>query len=126
MLINLSNHPYKEEWQPKQIEIAERLFGEIVDLSFPQIEPHLDIAQVKEIAEKYVVDCLRILENSSSTRKNAIHVMGEMTFVYQFVKLMHEKGVLCLASTTTREVQYIEGKQTRDFKFVQFRPFDEI
>lgn len=43
MLLNLSNHP-SSLWCDEQIKAAETLFGEIVDLPFPQVDPNGDEA----------------------------------------------------------------------------------
>lgn len=43
MLLNLSNHP-SSLWCDEQKKAAETLFGEIVDLPFPQVDPNGDEA----------------------------------------------------------------------------------
>lgn len=56
---------------------------------------------------------------------HAIHVMGEMTFVYQFVKLATAAGLRCVASTTERRaVDHPDGSKTSEFRFVRFRDYD--
>ena len=58
--------------------------------------------------------------------KQAVHVMGEMTFVYQFVHLMTEQGVLCVASTTKRIVtNQANNTKTAKFEFIQFREYTQ-
>ena len=124
MLINLSNHPLAT-WSDRQRQEAERQFGRVVDLPFPDIAPDTEVEAIVQLATKYVAMCLEQLEQEGRQAKgHAVHVMGEMTFVHQFVRLMSEQGVLCVASTTQRIV-VSEGsdEKTSRFEFVQFRPY---
>ena len=58
--------------------------------------------------------------------KNAVHVMGEMTFVYQFVQKISEQGVECLAATSRRiVVEENNGTKVSRFEFVRFRAYTE-
>lgn len=53
--------------------------------------------------------------------------MGEMTFVYQFVKRMSALGVLCVAATTERLVEETNhGEKYAQFRFIKFRTYQEI
>ena len=129
MLINLSNHPLNS-WSRKQKNVAKQQFGPIIDLPFPPVPTDAGIDDIINLTYKYVDECLRLvhenrLENSMGTKiQNAIHVMGEMTFVYQFVQKMSELGVLCVASTSKRIAQVNDdGSKTAVFEFVRFRPF---
>ncbi|MGQ9845864.1 MAG: CRISPR-associated protein, partial [Caldisericia bacterium] len=79
MLLNLSNHP-KDKWQSKQLETALKKYKSIVDLPFPSINPKANSYQVKKKAETYLKKCLSILAKSSD-KFNAVHLMGEFTFV---------------------------------------------
>lgn len=118
MLINLSNHPLSK-WSDKQRQAAEQQFGKIVDLLFPVVPTDADLDQVIQLVEEYVEKCMQIfsalkkLSNQESSNKNAIHIMGEMNFVYQFVDKMSEQGILCVASTLKEETK----------EFVQFRSY---
>lgn len=49
--------------------------------------------------------------------------MGEMTFTYALVNLLKDAGIKCIASTTKRNVEEIDGKQVSTFQFVQFREY---
>ena len=122
MLINLSYHP-SDRWSEEQKQAA-RAYGKIVDMTFPTIDPEASIEDVKKMVESFVFQALQLLAESSN-EQNAIHVMGEMTFVYQFVKLMHARGVPCLASTTRRMVEENNsGEKYSKFEFVQFRQYE--
>lgn len=128
MLINLSNHPLAS-WSEKQKQAAEQQFGQIIDLSFPSVPTEADLAQVMQLVGEYVQKCNDIINKSAETdsmkpSKDAIHVMGEMTFVYQFVQKMSELGVLCVASTTRRiAIDNPDGSKLSNFEFVRFRPY---
>ena len=118
MLINLSNHP-PSKWSKKQRQAAEGQFGKIVDLPFPVVPTEADLDQVIQLVEEKVEACMKILiekrqiSKDESSNQDAIHIMGEMTFVYQFVNKMSEQGILCVAS--------IEKEESKEF--VQFRQY---
>ena len=121
MLINLSNHSILY-WGDKQIAQAKDLYNIIEDMPFPEVDPDWEISTVYNLATIYAKDCLQILEKSTDPN-NAIHVMGELTFCYQFIRLMQQQEVTCLASTTERiAVVTAEGKVSR-FEFKSFRPY---
>lgn len=123
MLINLSNHP-SERWSKEQVHAAQ-IYGEIVDLDFPLIDPCATLEAVKKQVHQYVQQCLELLSTAPG-QSTAVHIMGEMTFVYQFVKQMTARGVTCLASTTRRMVEENqEGEKVSKFEFVQFRPYEK-
>ncbi|MFZ5518640.1 MAG: CRISPR-associated protein [Candidatus Zhuqueibacterota bacterium] len=122
MLINLSNHP-SAKWDKKQKDEAEKQFGEIIDEKFPQILPEASYDDILELVDKYTEKCSELVKQKGHN-KNAVHVMGEMTFVFQFVKKMAEEGMLCIASTTDRKTEeYEDGSMKKEFKFIQFRPY---
>lgn len=121
MLINLSNHP-KDKWQPKQLEIACKKYKSIFDLPFPNINPKSNSYQVKRKAESYLKKCLNLL-NKSSDKFNAVHLMGEFTFVYNLVNLLKKKNIEVIVSTTDRIVEEKDGKKIVTFQFVKFREY---
>jgi len=122
MLINLSNHAQKF-WSEKQKRAA-RQYGNIVDVPFPAVDPHADLAAIRKLAQEYAQRCRQILA-AATDAKHAIHIMGEMTFVYQFIRQMHRE-VLCLAATGVRDVkdEFPDGGKISYFQFVQFRPYE--
>lgn len=120
MLLNLSNHP-STRWPSEQLSEANRLFGQILDLSFPNIDPAADKEYVRELANEYLQKILTL--QSQYNTSIAIHVMGELTFCFQFVSLMKERGIRCVASTTERiTTDTPEGKLSK-FVFVKFRDY---
>lgn len=123
MLLNLSNHPLAK-WESTQRAAAERQFGIIEDMPFPQIAPNASFADVTHIAREYSKKCMAMLAGSANDESNAVHLMGEFTFTYQFLKEMESLGIVCVASTTERIVtENPDGSKNTVFKFVQFRPY---
>lgn len=123
MFINLSNH-LSNNWHSTQREAAE-VYGEIVDLAFPHIDPLASEAEVLMIAHQYLSQCLDHLQGLASP--HAVHVMGEMTFTFALVALLQAKEVLCVAATSNRLVEMNpDGSKTARFVFAQFRPYTPI
>jgi hypothetical protein len=137
MLLNFSNHA-AAKWSAAQVQAAEKDFGEIRDLTFPAIAPNADLNTIIALAQQYVQTCKEQLDRQPATsnqrQASAIHVMGEMTFVYQFVKLATAgacgatgAGLRCVASTTERTaVDHPGGSKTSEFRFVRFRDYEQI
>lgn len=102
---------------------AGELFGNVVDVDFPLIDPAWDGPKVKETAREYFHRCQSLLHKVNQTEENAIHLMGEMTFVYHFLCFAVEHGTRCVASTSRRIVrQNGQGKEVY-FRFEQFRDY---
>ena len=119
MFINLSNHP-SANWSAEQKTAAEQLYGEIIDLPFPQVDPHGDENYIVLLADEY---CLKV-KSVSKGQPTVVHLMGEMTFTYAIVSRLKTKGITCVASTTERMIKMMpDGKKVSEFKFVQFREY---
>lgn len=117
MFINLTNHP-SENWSKEQLNAA-RQYGEIVDLSFPIIEPTFTKEDIMFLVRESAEVIMGFKDGDT-----VVHVMGEMTFTYNLVKALKEKGITCLASTTERNtIMAPDGKKISEFKFVQFREY---
>lgn len=117
MFINLTNHP-SESWSEEQLNAA-RQYGEVVDMSFPIIEPTFTKEDIMFLVRERTEVILGIKDGDT-----VVHVMGEMTFTYNLVKALKEKGITCLASTTERNtIMTPDGKKISEFKFVQFREY---
>ncbi|RIK82021.1 CRISPR-associated protein [candidate division KSB1 bacterium] len=130
MLLNLSNHVVAK-WSAAQKEAAETEFSEIRDLPFPAIAPDADLSIIIVLAQEYVQKCKEQIDQQQATSNRrsvcAIHIMGEMTFVYQFVRLATAAGLRCVASTTERiAVDHPNGSKTSEFRFVRFREYEQV
>lgn len=121
MLINLSNHPLTD-WQPDQLEEAKRRFVSVVDMDFPAIDPDWELDTIDRIALQTAKDCMDMLTHSTD-KTNAIHVMGELTFCFRFVRLMQQQNIPCLASTTSRQAELTPKGKLSVFTWKKFRPY---
>lgn len=119
MLINLSNHP-SDKWPQKQLNAAKRKFGKVFDIPFPHISPFATSIQVYNKAEKYLKEILSIIKNSTD-KNNAVHLMGEFTFVVFLFELLKKKKIPVVVSTTNRLTEEKDGKKIVTFNFVKFR-----
>lgn len=117
IFINLSNHP-SDTWSEKQMNEARR-FGEIKDLAFPHIEPRSTPYELDFIADQTIRSILEYDPDYTT-----IHIMGEMTMVFRLVSRLKALGFRCVASTTERDVTYIEDSaKIARFSFIRFREY---
>lgn len=118
MLINLTNHP-SARWSEEQ-KAAAGVYGEIVDMPFPQIDEAGDENYIATLADEYLQKILLIAE-----RENVIvHLMGELTFCFALLCRLKKHCITCVASTTKRIVCEEEpGKKIVTFQFVKFREY---
>ncbi len=121
MLINISNHP-SNQWSEKQFKSAIKKFKSVYDLAFPHISPNANSNQVKIKARKYYEIILKLLK-SSKDKSNAVHLMGELTFVFHLTQMLKKKNIKVIASTTDRIVEENNGKKIVIFNFVRFREY---
>ena len=117
LFINLSNHP-SAGWPEAQRKAATG-YGDITDLSFPDISPEAGSEAIEAIASEYVEKVREMAAGAEAT----VHVMGEMNFTYSLVSQLKAFGIRCLASTTERYVEEKDGAKTSYFKFVRFREY---
>lgn len=116
MFINLTNHS-SVNWSIEQLTAAHK-YGEIIDLTFPNIEPTFTTSMVNILANN-TANSIRALGKDI-----IVHIMGEMTFTYAVVSRLKSLGITCLASTTERNtIVTPDGKKISEFKFVQFREY---
>ncbi|NSW45396.1 MAG: CRISPR-associated protein [Bacteroidales bacterium] len=121
MLINLSNHP-SDSWPESQKQKAHELYQEIIDLSFPEVDPNGDEEYIENLAELYLNKIIEIKNRTSNTV--IVHLMGELTFCFALVKKLQGYNIKCVASTTKRMVD-TTSKNTivKTFSFVRFREY---
>lgn len=127
MLINLTNHP-SEKWSEKQTQTAIKQYNSITDIQFPQIDPTATIEEVQKLAEQYVTEIKKKLGYTDvltfNNKINVVHIMGEMTFTHNVVRLLQQNVITCLASTTKRStIEEENGKKISIFEFIQFRAY---
>ncbi|MBO7610438.1 MAG: hypothetical protein J6S96_09595 [Muribaculaceae bacterium] len=121
MFINLSNHP-ASEWSDEQMLAAER-YGKVVDMPFPQVDSGASADEVEQIAN----DCVNRILAMGNAADITVHVMGEMTLVYNIVISLKRHGVRCVASTTERMATVLpDGTKQSKFHFAGFREYGHL
>lgn len=119
MFLNLSNHP-SANWSAEQKTTAEQLYGEIIDLPFPQVDPYGDEEYIASIANDYC----RQIKDLSGEHPVTVHLMGEMTLTFALLQRLSAEGIPCVASTTERVTNETpDGRKESFFKFIQFRKY---
>lgn len=114
MLINISNHP-STNWSPAQNLEARRLFGEIVDIEFPLIDPCASSKDIDYLVSVY----LDIIQRNAPPF--VVHLMGELSFVCLLGSKLNKAGVRVVCSTTERLAKMEGNNKISEFKFVAFR-----
>lgn len=119
IFINVSNHP-SSKWASEQLEAAKQ-FGEVIDIPFPNVAPEATEEDINQLATDILqqIDWLHVSKDSVPV----VHIMGEMTLVYNIVTKLKSCGVTTLASTTVRDVVEKDGVKTSVFKFCKFRKY---
>ena len=120
MLINLSNHP-SPNWPSQQLAAAQ-VYGKIIDLPFPDINPSGDEEYIQSLASEYI-DMINNYQLSTVNCQLSVHIMGEMTFTFAMVNALQNRNITCVASTTERISSEESGVKTSEFRFVQFREY---
>ena len=117
--VNFSNHP-SQAWDQKQTEAARR-YGYIVDVPFPNIEPHFSEEEIRSTADR----CVEII---LSHQPKAVLCQGEYTLTFEVVSRLKAKGVECLSACSDRvsvEELLPGGKVSKSsvYQFVKFRKY---
>ena len=118
LFLNLSNHS-SDKWGETQLD-ATRAYGKVVDMPFPEIDPGATTEEIYILAEEYAEE----ITSRYPDRDLTVHIMGEMTFCFRLVTLLHARGVRCVASTTQRKTSELaDGKKESIFEFQEFREY---
>ena len=118
-LINLSNHP-SDKWSEEQ----KKMWEDIIDIPFPNIEPESSAEEVENIARKYVYKIGEaIIKHNFSVRHNYIMLQGEYSFCYTLAFLLRDSisDFTFAIPTTERTVVEKDGVKSSVFKFVKWR-----
>lgn len=120
MFINLSNHS-SLNWSIEQILEASK-YGEIVDISFPEVDPSGDT----DYYNKLVDDCVAHI--MSLDKSPVVMVQGEFILTFRIVTKLKTMGIKCVAASTKREAMESiddEGRRikTSIFKFEGFTEY---
>lgn len=119
IFINFSNHP-SANWSKEQYSEAIK-YGEIIDISFPDVDPELDSDGIIQLAYEYA-------EKIMKYKPAAVMCQGEMTLSFKVVEMLKSKGILVLAACSAKEAYYetqSDGSvvKTHRFRFVRFRSY---
>lgn len=118
MFYNISNHPSKY-WSDHQLSEAHQMAGDVVDIPFPEVSPNDSATETSLKAQQFAQTIIQKLADG-----DVVHIMGEHTFMFALVSYLLQHGVRCVASTTSREVEYSEkGDKISQFHFVNFRDY---
>lgn len=112
--VNFSNHP-SGKWDNSQREAA-LVYGKIVDIPFPSVEPYLDERDIDSLADEYV---RKITEYSPV----AVMCQGEFTLCFSVAKKLQDLGIKVLSACSKRDVVEKDDKKISVFRFVKFREY---
>jgi hypothetical protein len=115
---NISNHPV-ERWSKEQLEAAQEITEEVVDLPFPNVNPTASTEEVVKLAQEIA---------SQVSEGSVAMVQGEMTLVHSLVNQLSAKGVTCVAACSERVVTETvtptgETQKVATFQFRGFRQY---
>lgn len=119
MFINFTNHR-SDLWSREQRKAAE-MYGEMIDIPFPSVDPTFDSDKIGELADEYAVMIC-------GYKPGAVLVQGEMTLSYAVISKLLGLGINVLCATTERVVsthigQNGETVKVSEFRFVRFRSY---
>ena len=90
-------------------------------MPFPQVAPDATADDIKTLAEAQVAAIMKQAETHTVT----VHVMGEMSLIYRIVRMLSERGIRCVCSTSYRVVKdQGDGKRLVEFNFNSFRDYE--
>ena len=93
MFVNFTNHP-SGSWSAAQRRAAQ-VYGEILDLPFPDVPPTLSAAEVAALADEWAARILAL-------RPACVLCQGEMTLTTRVVRLLQSRGVPVVAACSAR------------------------
>lgn len=117
--INYTNHP-SVNWSEAQRQAAQ-IYGEIMDMDFPEIEPQWDEEQVASLACQQAEEII-------AQKPVAVLVQGEFTFSYMLISLLLQADIKVLAACSQRCTESVINEKQETirrsvFKFVRFRQY---
>lgn len=119
MFINLSNH-FSDKWSKKQIEAA-RIYGEIINLPFPQVNPQSTSEDMDKLADNYY-------DRITYFNDPVVMLQGEFIFTFRVTVKLKEAGIKVLAGRSERKViESVNGEGLVErksvFEFVGFMEY---
>ena len=119
MFINFTNHK-SDLWSREQHKAVE-MYGEMIDIPFPSVDPNFDSDKIGKLADEYAVMIC-------GYKPDAVLVQGEMTLSYAVISKLLGLGINVLCATTERVVSTHIGQdgetvKVSEFRFVRFRSY---
>ena len=117
--INFTNHP-SSHWSEEQMEAA-RQYGDIVDISFPVVDPAAGPEEIALMADASVEKILQF-------EKPTVLVQGEFTMTFAVVTRLKTKGIRVLAACSERDTEETTSEdgiayRKSVFRFRRFREY---
>lgn len=112
--VNFSNHP-STAWAEPQLAAANK-YGSVVDLAFPPVDPAMNEADLRRLAEEKVQEILAL-------NPSAVMCQGEFGLSFLVTQKLLDAGITVLYACSERKVHVEGNTKTVQFDFVQFRRF---
>ena len=119
IFINHTNHA-STQWSQEQRTAAKK-YGEIIDLSFPNISADWNEEKISQFVE---INAKKIIEMNPA----AVLCQGEYNYTYAMINYLKQNNIVVLAAASERVVDekvQLDGttQKISSFKFVQFRQY---
>lgn len=112
--INFTNHP-STAWDKNQTSVA-LTYGELLDIPFPNVPPHLTSDELATLGEEYAE---KIINNNPA----AVLCQGEFSLAYNVITRLKQKGIPVLAACSERNTTIVGNEKRSIFSFVRFREY---
>jgi hypothetical protein len=122
VFINHTHHN-SQNWSTVQLQAA-HCYGEVIDLSSPDIEADWNEQQVEDLAAQYVGKILAL-------HPAGVLCQGEFTYTYAVVQRLQKAGIPVMAACSKRQVEEITDKEGNTkrmslFQFIRFRRYEKV
>lgn len=117
--VNFTNHP-SSMWSPEQTRAA-NIYGNIIDVPFPSIDPHMLEPGIWKIGNTVVEEIMR-------HNPTAVLCQGEFSLSFHVVRELLKRNVNVFCTCSERKVNEVydaDGRLTKTshFQFVMFRKY---
>lgn len=118
MFVNFTNHS-SNKWDKEQLN-AVSMYGEILDIPFPDVDPEMMEEDIRKLSDEYV-------ERILSEKPDCVLCQGEFCLSHSVINSLKAAGCKVVAACSKRVAveNVVDGKTVRvsQFKFVQFREY---
>lgn len=117
IFINFSNHPH-DKWTKEQL-VASHVYGKIIDIPFPSVDPLFTEKEVSELSIRYANEIM-------SYSPSAVMCQGEFTLAYGIINYLLKNNIHVLAACSERVTFEKNDIKVSQFKFIKYREYIEI